>query len=291
MHTVASTDANVPTLIVASAVHGAIRMALPPQMSIGRAVSSDLVLADPSIAATHMRFVTGTTVDIEAVESPILFDDGQSLAPGQVRTVDLSCSFQAGTVAMSLEMPRLILVAGPTPSRNAKGWIVLAVLAVVSAGSAAYAMTNHAAPALPAVVASDTLHKAGRDTAEVRRAILGGLESRHLPTISLEALADGSHRASGTIAPHEAVAWHDAKLWVDATFGGSVVLIDTVAIAAKAPPLSIQSAWLGDVPYVIEGSGEKLFTGAMLADGWVIDGIEAGRVLLKRQNQRIVVRF
>lgn len=109
--------------------------------------------------------------------------------------------------------------------------------------------------------------------------------------IALVALANGSVEARGEIMSQQADTWHSVQRWFDADFGSRVMLIDQVSVAAAVPPLAIQAVWPGAHSYVIDGSGQKLFVGAALHDGWTIESIDAVRVLLRRGQQMLAIGF
>jgi type III secretion protein D len=53
----------------------------------------------------------------------------------------------------------------------------------------------------------------------------------------------------------------------------------------KAPSsIAVEAVWRGSLPYLLI-SGQKYFVGALLDDGWTVDRIEEGRVLLSRNGR------
>ena len=284
----------LPILFVESDLHGQIRMSLPQTFSIGRAISSDLVLADPSMAERHVILSKeDVAVRVEAVDGSVTFADGHSLNPGEAHQITETTCFWAGALEMRIELPGLVLPSKPKTSvsrRLVSRLIASVVLVGAIFGTAAFAVASRPAlvtlaPLIAAPAPSEV------DAGRVRQSILSELVRRGLGSIEIETLAEGSNRATGSISSRDAPKWHAAKLWADGEFGASVMLIDQVSVSVKAPVLAVQSAWLGDMPHIIEGSGEKLFVGAVLSDGWVIEGIEPGRVLVRRQSQHLAVRF
>ena len=275
-------------LVVESAVHGRIRVPLSPgTIAIGRAISSDLVLGDSSVGGTHFRLHVGSTLSLEAVDQPLVFTGARVIAPGQTSVVEQATGFSAGEVSMHLD------IVCPPVNRPNPAWQRIAASAVLLAfaGSAAYAFAGRAP--LPGTAIAPLVEVPRQEAASLLdlAALQARLDQQHLGSVAIEALPDGSYRATGKVAPQEAAAWHDATRWFDEGSAGRVVLIDRVTIAVATPPLAIQSAWVGATPYVIDGAGQKLFVGAVVADGWTIEGIEAGRVTVKRQGQRLAVTF
>jgi len=275
-------------LIVESAVHGTIRAPLQPGVTaVGRSISSDLVLGDPSLGGTHFRLHVGPTLRLEAVEKSLVLTGAGVIEPGHARLLDRGVEFRAGDIAMRLD------VVCPPVEKPSTIWrrVAAAGAVLACAGSAAYAFAGRtpvqamAVAPLPAALRTEAV--ALPDVAAMRTQ----LDRRHLGSVQVEALADGSYRASGTVAMHEVNDWRDIRRWLDEASAGRTVLVDRVAVAAAPPPLAIQSAWIGAQPYVIDGTGQKLFVGAVVANEWTIEGIEAGRVTMRRQGQHLAVTF
>jgi hypothetical protein len=250
-------------------------------------------LADPSIADIHFAVtVKSGAATFEPVGASIRFGDGLILVPGEKRTVRVSSDLEAGDVPLRVEMAERVLpvvTAGASPNRS-KRWAVAAMVAITVAGSAALAAVGRGEPSTPRLAVT-AVRRAEADPATGREGVAAQLVERALVTIRVETTPEGSIRASGTITPADVSKWQGLKRWADSTYGGSMLLVDEVVVAAKPVSLAIQSAWLGNTPYVIDGSGEKLFVGAAVADGWMIEGIESGTVRLKRQSQRVSVKF
>lgn len=284
-------------LVVDSPVHGTIRFPLRAGVTtVGSALTSDLVLGDPSIAGTHFRIHAGAPLRLEAVDQPVAFGQADLAAPGSTRPLLQATAFLVGSVPMRIEVaPALPLPAEPVakPAANPAWHRIAAGIALLAlAGSAAYAFTGRApVPAEALAAAARPVPGLEHPAPLTLAALQAHLDERQLGLVRVEVLPDGSYRATGAVSPAEAPAWREVARWFDDEAGGMAVLVDKVAVANAAPPLAVQSAWLGPRPYVIDGSGQKLFTGAVLANGWVIEGIEAGRVTMHRQGQRLAVRF
>jgi type III secretion protein D len=97
--------------------------------------------------------------------------------------------------------------------------------------------------------------------------------------------------ARGSIDSAALGKWRDIQQWFDSTFGIAVVLTSQVEAKPLSPsaPLTVQAIWAGAGPYVIDGRGQKLFAGAVISDGWVVDRIEQNRVVLRRGADLLAV--
>jgi type III secretion protein D len=97
--------------------------------------------------------------------------------------------------------------------------------------------------------------------------------------------------ARGNIDSAALGKWRDIEQWFDRTFGITIVLTSQVEAKSSSPsaPLTVQAIWAGAGPYVIDGRGQKLFAGAVISDGWIVDRIEQNRVVLRRGADLLAV--
>jgi type III secretion protein D len=276
-------------LTILSTLHGEIRQSLPDVLSVGRAITSDIVLGDLGVGATHLQLRCGPDICLTAVDEPVGLEGFPRLGKGESRSFNNSFACFLGSV-------RLEVAVDASIARRRVGigrWAALSVVGLFCVGSAAVAMSSRPSPqpsqlpSPPAPLGAKSA-PAQHPSAELLKAELA---RRNLSAITLESLPEGAHRATGTITSTDQPNWQDMKQWADQAFAGRVLLIDRVTVGANHPVLAIQSAWIGDVPYIIDGAGEKLFAGAVISDGWIIDSIEANRVFLRRQGQRMAVKF
>lgn len=54
--------------------------------------------------------------------------------------------------------------------------------------------------------------------------------------------------------------------------------------------IAVEAVWHGTEPYLLIG-GQKYFVGALLADGWAVNRIEEGRVLLSRNGRFAAIPY
>ncbi|BAM93195.1 hypothetical protein S58_72310 [Bradyrhizobium oligotrophicum S58] len=109
---------------------------------------------------------------------------------------------------------------------------------------------------------------------------------------TVEIVSDSSAiTARGNIDSAALGKWRDIERWFDGTFGIAIVLTSQVEAKSASPstPLTVQAIWAGAGPYVIDGRGQKLFAGAVINDGWIVDRIEQNRVVLRRGADLLAV--
>ncbi len=257
--------------------------------TVGADPGSDVVLADALMAPSHFTLRRAdAAIRLLATGGPVSLG-GTTVGLGESAPCRDGMTFQAGDTAFQLTGVSPAAAARRRASRPAV-FATAAALAVIvlvflalSAGArqgAAPPLASATAAAARPAVAADALH-----------ALQERLAAANLGVVALTALADGSVEARGEIMPQQMPAWHEQQHWFDGAFGGRAVLVNQVTASAAAPPLAIQAVWPGPHPYVIDGAGQKLFTGAALRSGWTVERIEADCVLIRRGGQTLAVRF
>jgi len=271
---------------------GSLVELLSGSTTVGADSGNDVVLADPSLALFHFAldrteaatrlFATGGPVQLRAA----------TLRPGSSASCREGMMLQAGGTTFRLTgiapPPRSVRTSRPAmfAAGIACAAIALGFLAMQAAGGA----DATSPPPLPAGVPVRPAAAIDR-LAAAFAALRERLAAADLGSIALSMLADGSVAARGAIMPQQMAAWRDAQHWFDGAYGASAVLVNQVTAAATTAPLSIQAVWPGVNPYVIDGSGQKLFAGATLPSGWTLERIQPDRVVVGRGGQTLSVRF
>jgi hypothetical protein len=303
--------ANIPaTLVVETGIHQTARAVLSAgRNQVGRSQDDDIVIADlrnpgTSFALEHR----GRSVVLCAADAPIEFLGGKSLQCGQSRRCASGIRFSSGGIAFRLEIAAL----GPrTPISSTSSRFGSRMPVVATGLLAVITLTTFVSlKAMPAAVSSVDAKDAKEEltgsipsasaqavpsAAQRQRLALASLQQHlanvDLSSLSLTAKPDGSIEASGKISKDQEAAWREVGHWFDGIAGGQVVLVNAVSVAAAPQPLSIQAVWAGPNPYVIDGNGGKNFIGTTLPSGWTISDIDRTRVLVKRDDQVLSVRF
>lgn len=96
---------------------------------------------------------------------------------------------------------------------------------------------------------------------------------------------------SGEFAADRYTAWNDVQRWFDSQYGSEQVLISDAqpSPVADEPAFEFRAVWFGDNPYVISASGQRLYPGAALREGWVLSDIGDGRVMLRRGDEEFAL--
>ena len=97
---------------------------------------------------------------------------------------------------------------------------------------------------------------------------------------------------SGSITKQQADAWTETQQWFDGAYRGRLVLVAHVTptdAKKPTPVVNVQAVWFGERPYVITSEGNRYYKGALLDNGWTIQDIADGRVLLAKDGETMAL--
>jgi hypothetical protein len=259
---------------------------------IGADTACDFALLDLGIQPRHLRVAaSGSAVIIEAVDGDAIVNETTPLAAGRGMRSALPVRIRIGDVHLRLhaeEAPgRTQAARGRLPARAWHAVLfacVLGALGLLQAhgleqAGAAVRYGDEQARTAPAGLRT-------ADTAEVGAALQQRLAAAGLDKLAVSR-EQGLLRLSGTINASAQSSLHEVQHWFDATYGSTLVLQNAVEVAAPTtqPQLRIRAVWQGPKPYIVDGQGERRYTGAVLDGGWILAGIETGRVVLQRGGE------
>ena len=298
---------DVPLLLVEGGNHRSAAVQVPVgESDVGSDAANHVVVSDlPAPTAFRLKW-DGRCLVLSAVGCDADVD-GKALCRGRDRRLKRSSSLVVGGIAFRLKLP--MTAAGPGGlllgsrgfgagfAAGGAGIAMLAATALIASPSLpppmrfpdrALEMTGGGAANVEAI-APQAAH--ARDSAALLKDLRQQLALAGLDEVSVNIQPDGAVEAAGRIVPTKREAWRAAVRWFDTAAAGRAVLGDRVAVAAAAASLQVQAVYTGLTPYVIDGEGQKLFVGASLPDGSVIQKIGSESVLLKRGDQLVAVRF
>jgi hypothetical protein len=305
-HAMAYAHAASPVLFVESGLHKAARTALGVgQNRVGAALDNDIVLSDLPAGTSFVLDHWDGGVLVQAVDLYVDLPGHKSLAPGRSRRFIGDTRFISGGVAFRLEIREAAPALLATPRRSKiltygsaslGGALCIAMLNVVASVNGAPSaktpdITFETTGSIPVSTADHVVAKSSEETGATLESLRRHLAVSGLDAITLTAEPDASIEARGQITPQQDAAWRETGRWFDTVARGRGVLVNQVRVSAEPPPLAVQSVWPGHDPYVIDGSGDKLFVGSVLQSGWTISGIDAERVLITHGEQALAVRF
>ncbi len=283
---------------------GAEQTLTPGEAAIGSSLGGDIVLTDPSIAPLHAKLSCGRfRLELEAVDASVSID-GRKLEPGDRITSAYPVRFALGDVETECVSFHETFAFPALASRNVTA-AAFGLLLIFAAARVLWPLhgTTRGVWKSPAAVELENNQsrvettrsqgEAAQKKTEIAEAAAIALQE-HLAAAGLQSIdasaEDGSVRAKGAITQASENAWRTVQLWFDGSFGQEVMLRSEVAISApksQNAPIGIQAVWAGKRPYLIDEHGDKYFEGSFLKDGWVVEKIEDGRVLLRR-NQEVL---
>ena len=293
-----------PRLVVESGVHRLASCDIAPgKTAVGSGPGNAIVVSDLAFRVGFKLLRDKDGLSLQAADAGLEVG-GRRLRPGQRHRCTRTMELESGGIRFRLDVPpaarpkeRSRLRAGMFGA-GAIGAVSLVAAILVHSPTIASLSLFPGAPAQarnPVPAAAAPASAAATAVAPSLTSVLDGLRRRAaaagLQTLTFEARPDGSIVADGRIAPVQGDAWHEVGGWFDMAAQGRFVLVDDVQATAEAPALQIQAVWPGHNPYVIDGSGQKLFVGSVLPNGWTIQDIDRERILIKRDAQTVAVRF
>ncbi|WP_027535579.1 hypothetical protein [Bradyrhizobium sp. WSM3983] len=262
---------------------------------IGSALDADLVFVEQRLEPHHLRITTlCNSIEIEAVAAKISIEGHENVAAGECVVVSLPAVIHAGemsirwsvqqsTQACSIAVPRIWIAA-----------LVSVLVGCVGIGASSTMFFNDdSAGALspdsrPGVelAPKPTLNSLDdRTTQKAAELLQGEVDRAGLRNIKIGS-GLGVVAADGIVTPSLVPRWREVQQWFDRHTNGTPPLVNGVVVKEEKALFSIapEAVWRGAQPYLLIG-GQKYFVGALLNDGWTLDRIEEGRVLLSRNGQ------
>jgi type III secretion protein D len=270
---------------------------------IGNSLEADVVLTGLDVKPRHATVtLTDVGVELEALEGAISVN-GVRKVSGERVTVRYPASIKIGESEIEFQRaePRLLELAlapknrVPVIAAGAGGLAVLSLLGgyvLWGGGGHRGLATPERTPAAEEARARQAL-EARKQLEAASQTAMAGLKAR-LETDGIRDLdvssAPGAVAVSGMVDLSYRKAWTEVERWYDETYGKSVALQSNVTFGAKksaTAPIAVQSIWAGKMPYFIDSRGDKYFEGSMLRDGWSVEKIEEGRILLIKNGERL----
>ena len=286
--------------VLAGAHAGAVLALRSGRHLFGQDPEADIVLTDPSIAARQFMLDLRAEGAILEVLSGMVSVGDIPVGPDDPVVLPLPADLAVGAVRLRVEAPSPLaeaasapVTAGARPARS-PAVALAAGLFLVGLSLSVYALTGGFGTAAGA---------AGLDPARAGGARPGGtVEAAHFVTDRLSAAGldaalvvhaeAGAVGVAGVVPPDKQAAWDAIQRDFDQNYGGRILLHANLTAAASARPALVpQAVWTGDNPYVVTATGERATEGTVFQDGWTLDRITPGRLILHRAGQAVALTF
>ncbi|NJM34468.1 MAG: hypothetical protein HC850_06880 [Rhodomicrobium sp.] len=286
------------------------------EYSIGSVPDADIVLRDDGVAPYHViiRFEK-SDLRVEAVGGDVSLD-GETLEGGHgcriklpaeltIGDATLRLSREAGQGELADRIPILAYLVNH-PGVVAVGAVGVAVVfaaftvfqseapqsgplsslsAVTQSPSTVSALGPNGTPGSPSAFA-------GADATGVADALKEKLAASGIQAMTVS--ANGAQiTISGQISDTQAEGWASVQRWFDQTYAPKFIMTANVAIgqASARPALRLQAVWYGQRPYIITEGGIRYYEGAILDNGWILQQIGEGGVLLRKEQESLTLTF
>ncbi|GGI27778.1 MULTISPECIES: SctD/MshK family protein [Bradyrhizobium] len=268
---------------------------------IGSDLDADLVFIEQGLERHHFRITPHhNSIEIEPLAPQVRIEGQRALLPNERVAVSLPAVIHAG------EMSIRCSIEDSKQAGSISRWLgstavlasVLISSVAVGAVSTSFVETDSAvdvnadlhrnvdvapklapnAPDAPTAEAAAT-----RLQEEVDRAGLFDIKVRSEP---------GVVAADGTVTRASLPKWREVQEWFDRDRKDAYVLVNAVAIREEKTPssISVEAVWRGSEPYLVI-AGQKYFVGALLNNGWTVNGIEERRLLLSRNGRLVALPY
>ncbi|MHC2432892.1 SctD/MshK family protein [Bradyrhizobium sp. USDA 4451] len=261
---------------------------------IGSSLDADLIFVEQGLEPHHLRVTPhSNSIEIEALASDVRVDGHDTVLPNEPVVVPLPVVLHAGQMSIRWSIEGLEKAGSIDRRRVSLIGLALVVIgfAAVGALTTSFVQTDTAAVPSSSPPATDIAPKLALSAPDAPTTdAAAGLLQEEVDRAGLVGIKVGSGAgvvtADGSVTPAALAAWQDIQQRFDRTSNGAYTLVNAVAIKDEKTPsaIGIQAVWRGSDPYIVV-AGQKYFVGALLSNGWTVNGIEEGRVLLSRNGR------
>ncbi|MCA1371429.1 hypothetical protein I6F15_29435 [Bradyrhizobium sp. BRP14] len=261
---------------------------------IGSGLDADIVFVEQGLAPHHFRVtLLGRTIEVEALAAGLSIEGNATIAAGERVVAPLPVVIHAGAMSIlwsvqdaapsgSIGIPRLSISVLALVLLGSLGIGVLSAIFSYY-GNTVVSNANLSGDARESKLPDNHTDDQTAETAA--KGLQQEVDRAGLPNIKISS-AEGVVTAEGTVTSASADSWHKVQQWFDHRTRGALALLNGVVIEDEKAPsaIAVEAVWRGSPPYLVI-SGEKYFVGALLDDGWMVERIEDGRVMLSRNGR------
>ncbi|MBM2715378.1 hypothetical protein JQK88_30075 [Mesorhizobium caraganae] len=263
---------------------------------IGSGLDADIIFVEQGLARHHLRIaLLGNSIQVEALAAGLGVEGNRNIAAGECVVVPLPVVIHAGAMSILWSAQDAAPAGSIGIPRRSISVSVLALVLLGSLGigalSAIFSYYGNAGALSANSPGAELESKLTNNRADDQTTVAAAkdlqeeVDKEGLLNIKIGS-AKGVVTAEGTVTSASATSWQKAQQWFDHRTKGALTLVNGVVIKEEKAPaaIAVEAVWRGSLPYVVI-DGEKYFVGALLEDGWTVDRIEDGRVLLSRNGR------
>ncbi|RXH38023.1 hypothetical protein XH99_01790 [Bradyrhizobium nanningense] len=272
-----------------------------PSIVVGSGLDADMIFVEQGLEPHHFRIILQSeSIEVEALAANVSVNGHASIISGERVSVRLPAVVQVGAISIRWSTEKVQLVTSNERSPRSIVALSLVLLSSVVVGTVSTILAASDRPAVPSTETSRAVEVAAKPTAdhldarnvdEIADALRQQIEAAGLLDIKI-GRNPGVVTAEGTIPPSLVAKWKEIQQWFDRQTNGTPTLVNAVTVKEEKVPSSIavQAVWRGSEPYLLI-AGQKYFVGAVLSNGWTVDRIEDGRVLLSRNGRSAALPY
>lgn len=292
--------ASKPVLSVTQGLHQGGRISLDgTQYTFGSTPDADFILNDPGVEPRHLvlRLADGK-VAVEAVGGEVRVEDPQGraiivpLGSGYRGQLPLRIALGEAQLSLEHEQPARAAAAIAQPQHASAFTRTHVALALGLMLICAFAYAMRGEPPKPLAASVTPVPRAPQlpSLAQAHQWLGQQLLANGLEGVRLSE-AGGQLVAEGRLDLTQKARWLAVRQDYDQRYGQQVMLHSMVTAQADVarPRVRFQAVWFGNNPYVISESGKRLYPGAALADGWMLERIDSDQVILARGEERFTL--
>jgi len=268
---------------------------------VGSGLDADMIFVEQGLEPHHLRIIAQRdSIEVEALAANISIDGLASITSGESVRVPLPAVIHAGAMSIRWSTEDVQPVASSKRSRSSIIALSLVLLSSVVIGTVSIILSPGDRAVVPSTQASRAVEIATKPTVdhfdpraadEMAVSLRQEIERAGLLDVKI-GRGPGVVTAEGTVAPNLVAKWKEIQQWFDRQTNGTTTLVNAVTVKEEKMPSSIavQAVWRGSEPYLLI-AGQKYFVGALLSNGWTVDRIEDGRVLLSRNGRSAALPY
>ncbi|MCA1544631.1 MULTISPECIES: hypothetical protein [Bradyrhizobium] len=268
---------------------------------VGSGLDADMIFVEQGLEPHHLRIIAQRdSIEVEALAANISIDGLASITSGESVRVPLPAVIHAGAMSIRWSTEDVQPVASSKRSRSSIIALSLVLLSSVVIGTVSIILSPGDRAVVPSTQSSRAVEIATKPTVdhfdpraadEMAVSLRQEIERAGLLDVKI-GRGPGVVTAEGTIAPNLVAKWKEIQQWFDRQTNGTTTLVNAVTVKEEKMPSSIavQAVWRGSEPYLLI-AGQKYFVGALLSNGWTVDRIEDGRVLLSRNGRSAALPY